>query len=227
MVPRAWPHLGRYRHVGWCPAIHFQVTHSSLNSLQNTLLKPEQAVSLHGLRHGIAQHSRLQPTCKLRRTERSHRTMLQLLCTGQRQCSMLHRSVLPAVEPRCTTAWTAHSVDGQHHGSVDSHVWRDSDSSHDTTRTGSCRSSVNPMRLEDMLPPALNRRQERVELQSVFCVFLASHEGSEEANQIGARSMPGSVHQSGRNPRRKRHVRAERKKHSEASEAKRRISHPE
>ena len=40
MAPRAWPHLGRYRHVGWCPAIHFQVTHSSLNSLQNTLLKP-------------------------------------------------------------------------------------------------------------------------------------------------------------------------------------------
>ena len=40
MAPRAWSHLGRYRHVGWCPAIHFQVTHSSLNSLQNTLLKP-------------------------------------------------------------------------------------------------------------------------------------------------------------------------------------------
>ena len=81
--------------------------------------------------------------------------MLQLLCTGQRQCSMLHRSVLPAVEPRCTTAWTAHGVDGQHHGSVDSHVWRDSDSSHDPTRTGYSRSSVDPMRVEDMLPPAL------------------------------------------------------------------------
>ena len=40
MAPRAWPHLLLYRHVGWCPAIHFQVTHSSLNSLQNTLLKP-------------------------------------------------------------------------------------------------------------------------------------------------------------------------------------------
>ena len=179
-----------------------------------------QAVSLHSQRHGIAHHSRVQPKCKLRRAERSCCTMLQLLCAGQRQCSMLHRSVLPAVEPRCTMAWTAHGVDGQHHGSFDSHVWRDCDSSHDTTRTGSCRSSVNPMRLEDMLPPALNRRQERVELQSVFCVFLASHEGSEEANQIGARSMPGSVHELGRNPRRKRHVRAERKKHSTASEAK-------
>ena len=152
-----------------------------------------QAVSLHSLRHGIAHHSRLLPRCKLRRAERSLRTMLQLLCTGQRQCSMLHRSVLPAVEPRCTTAWTAHSVDGQHHGSVDSHVWRDSDSSHNPTRTGNSRSSVDPMRVEDMLPPALNRRQERVELQSVLSLSLASHEGSEEADQFSARSRSGSV----------------------------------
>ena len=99
MAPRAWPHLGRYRHVDRCPAIHFQVTHRSLNSLQNTLLKPCPtrvcATASHTIR-GCSRHA-----------GRDARSVVTALCcscckpkSARDRCC---RSVLPAAEPRCTT----------------------------------------------------------------------------------------------------------------------------